>query len=239
MRSLLDRQVSLLEYLTSRDAILGGRGDASLTQALPEVDRGLLRLQACFSHDKRMENIVAVFPRTFEILASDQDAVVSRFVAACPPVDTGRLENARQFHDFLRALWRREPAKLPYLPDVAACEFAFAHARVGISDHEFAGGKPGDMRRHPSAILLRCAYNVRPIFESATVEMALPRHDTLLAVAIPPGAKHPRVFELIPAVFDTLAALEDWTDRSALGGTRELDELIGELAAHGLLEVLR
>jgi hypothetical protein len=237
MPSLLDRQLSLLDYLTSRDAIFGGRADVPLCPALQGMDQGLLRLEACFSHEKRMEKVTAVFPRTFELLASDHDTIVRDFVAACPPVDITRLENARQFHDFLRARWRREPAKPPHLPDVAACEFAFALARVAAGEDEGAGGNLGEIRRHPGAVLLRCAYNVRPIFESGSVEMALLKHDTLLAIATPPGAEHPRIFELPPAVFDVLGALTDWTDRSTLGATPELDAFITELAEHGLLEV--
>src|SRR5439155_18835049 len=126
-----------------------------------------------------------------------------------------------------------------HLPDVAACEFAFALARVAAGEDEGADGNPGDIRRHPGAVLLRCAYNVRPIFESGSVDMALLKRDTLLAIATPPGAEHPRIFELAPAVFDVLGALADWTDRSALGATPELDAFITELAEHGLLEVHR
>ena len=239
MPSLLDRQLSLLEYLTSRDAIFGGKADVPLGPVLQGMDQGLLRLEACFSHEKRMEKVTAVFPRTFELLASDQDAVVRDFVAVCPPVDITRLENARQFHDFLRARWRREGAKPPHLPDVAACEFAFALARVAADEGEAAGGNPGDIRRHPGAILLRCAYNVRPIFESGSIDMALLKRDTLIAVATPPGAEHPRIFELAPAVFDVLGALTDWTDRSTLGAAKELDAFVAELSEHGLLEVHR
>jgi hypothetical protein len=178
-----------------------------------------------------------VFPRTFELLASDQDAIVRDFVAACPPVDITRRENARQLHDFLRARWQRQGATPAHLPDVAACEFAFALARVAAGDANAAGGNPGDIRRHPGAVLLRCAYNVRPIFESGPVEMALIKRDTLIAVATPPGAEHPRIFELAAAVFDVLAALSDWTDRSTLGAAPELDAVIAELAEHGLIEV--
>ena len=72
---LLDRQVSLLKYLTSGTAIFGDTGDASLDPALHGIDRGLLILEARFSHEKRMGKIAAVFSRTFEILAGDQAAI--------------------------------------------------------------------------------------------------------------------------------------------------------------------
>ncbi len=239
---LLNRQISLLEYLTSSGAIFGDEGDASLDQALQGIDRGLLRLEACHSHEKRMGKIIAVFPRTFQILGAGQAAIVREFVEVCPPIDISRLENARQFYDFLCARWRHEPLEQPYLRDVTSCEFACAKVRVGAKARglESAGDEraPRDgIRRHPDVILLHCAYNIRPIFESGVAEAAPVKRDTQLAIAIPPDAEHPKVFEVLPLVFDVLAVLDDWTDRSALGSTPELDELICDLSQHGLVEV--
>jgi hypothetical protein len=63
------------------------------------------------------------------------------------------------------------------------------------------------------------------------------KRDTPLAIAMPPDALHPNVFEVLPVVYDGLAAIDEWTDRSTLGATPEADRLIGDLAAHGLIEV--
>src|SRR5712691_10218497 len=62
---LLQRQISLLEYLTSADAIFGEGADAPPVPDLQGFDPAPLRLEACFSHEKRMEKIIAAFPRTF------------------------------------------------------------------------------------------------------------------------------------------------------------------------------
>jgi hypothetical protein len=240
---LLDRQASLLEYLTSSDAIFGSEGSTSLDQSLRGIDRGLLRLEARFSHEKRMEKITAVFARTFQLLGPDQATIVREFTAACPPIDISRLENARQFYDFLCARWRHQPLKPPHLRDVAACEFGCARARAGANAQELEprGRHPrrGDFRRHPGVILQRCAYDIQPIFDGASADAAAVKRDTPLAIAIPPDAEHPKVFELLPVAFDMLAMLDDWTDRAALGATPELDELIGDLARYGLVEVRR
>jgi hypothetical protein len=241
---LLDRQVSLLEYLTSSDAVFGDQGDKSLDPLLQGIDRGLLRLEACFSHEKRMEKISAAFPRTFQLLGAESAAIVREFVEACPPVDITRLENARQFYNFLCARWRHAPPEPPYLGDVAACELAFVKVRVGAEAQvlEPAGGEQPrhGIRRQSGVILLRCAYDVRPIFEGGPGEVAPVRRDTPLAIAIPPPhAEHPKVFELLPPAFDMLAALDDWTDRFALAPAPELDELICVLTEHGLVEVRR
>jgi hypothetical protein len=241
---LLDRQVNLLEYLTSSAAIFGGEGDAIFDQTLQGFDRGLLRLEACFSYEKRMEKITAVFPQTLQLLGADQAAIMREFIAACPPFDITRIENARQLYEFLCARWQHTSPQPPYLRDVAACEFACAQVRITTSSEESepAGNEHaprGCIRRLPGVVLLRCAYDIRPIFEAGSGEATPVERDTALAIAIPPDAEHPKVFEVLPLVFDLLAVLDDWTDRSALGLTSELDDLICDLAEHGLVEVRR
>jgi hypothetical protein len=67
-KRLLHRQVSLLNYLTSGAAIFGDAREPPLDPALRGIDRALLRIEARFSHDKRVQKIVAVFARTFDLL---------------------------------------------------------------------------------------------------------------------------------------------------------------------------
>jgi hypothetical protein len=239
---LLDRQVSLLEYLTSGDAIFGVETDASFDQALQGLDLGMLRLEACFSHEKRMEKINAVFPSTFRLLGADQAEIVRGFTEACPPIDISRIENARQFYDFLCVRWWHRTPQPQYLRDVAACEFSCAKARVEVEGRELAAAsdrraRRNVVRRHPGVVLLRCDYDVRQIFESGG-EAAVPiKRDTLLAIVNPPDVQHPKVFEVLPAVFDLLTVLDAWTDRSVLASMPELDEIIRELEEHALIEV--
>jgi hypothetical protein len=242
-KRLLDRQISLLDYLTSGAAIFGGKRRAALDPALQGLDVGLLRLEARFSYEKRMEKIVGVFPNTFELLGDDQTAIVREFVRNCPPVDIGHLTNARQFHDFLSARWRRRRPKPPYLPDVASCELACATvgAAVDADPQEIDNGRKGvpqgAIRRRRGVALLRCRYDVRPVFESGSARAVPEKRDTAIAVGMAPGTAQPQVFELPPAIFDLLAALDDWSDPAALHGTPGSTELVNELARHGLLEV--
>jgi hypothetical protein len=239
---LLDRQARLLEYLTSGSAIFGADGDAPVDQALHGIDGGLLRLEAQFSHQKRMEKIKSVFPITFRLLAHDCDTMVGEFARAFPPAGVGRIENALQFYDFLCGRWQEAPPVPPYLDDVAACEFAIASVRSGKAASRAApvGGNPprlGSIRRHPEVVLVRCRYDIRPIFEDASKGTTLDKRDTPLAVALPSGAGHPSIFEIALPVFQALGMLDDWTDRSGLGAVSEVDEFIAELARHGLVEV--
>jgi hypothetical protein len=239
---LLDRQVRLLEYLTSGSAIFGGNGGVPMDNALHGIDGRLLRLEAQFSHHKRMEKIKSVFPLTFRLLERDCDTIVGEFARAFPRAGVGRIENALQFYDFLCGRWQQAPPVPPYLDDVAACELAIARVRSGIaaSHAEPVGGKPprlGSIRRHPDVVLLRCGYDIRPIFEDASKGAAPARRDTPLAIALPPDAGHPSIFEISPLVFQAVGMLDDWTDRSELGGASEVDALVDELARYGLVEV--
>jgi hypothetical protein len=241
-KPLLERQVSLIEHLTSPAAIFGGGGDR--TADLKGIDHALLRVEARFSYAKRMEKITAVLPKTFELLGSG-DAYVRAFVDSCPPTTLSRLENACQFHRFLVSCWKREAPDPPYICDVAAFEIACAKVDADPEHHssDRATGTDrahsNDIRRCPNVILLNCTYDVRPIFESASGKAVPVKRNTPLAVAMPPGAEGPQVFEVIPAIFDLLGALDDWTDPQGLGADPDFAKLLANLTERGLVEVSR
>lgn len=239
---LLDRQVSLISYLTSGAAIFGDDKAPLADPALQGFDPRLLRLEARFSHEKRMEKIAGVFSRTLDLLGTEQAQVVQAFAEGCPSISIGRIENARQFHAFLSGVWRFRPPGLPYLPDLAACELAFAEVRNWVADASAGetpkqgGARPRSIRRHPGIALQRCEHDVRPLFEADDIHSTPVKRETMLAFATPRGAADAQVFELDPAIFGLLSALNDWTERSAFGATEEANALIDELASHGLVE---
>lgn len=239
--SLLQRQISLLEYLTSASAIFGEGTDASAAPHLQEFDQALLRLEACFSHEKRMEKIIAAFPRTFELLGGDQATVVRDFVGACPSVDIRRIENARQFYDFVCARRVATPPQPPYLRDVASCELAMAELRIKHKtrpSQPVAAGRAIRFRRNRDTVFLPCTYDIRSIFEGGPGEIPQ-RRDVMLAILVPPGTEQPAILEVSAPVYALLVELDTWTDRATLGPMEGLDELISDLADHGLLEVSR
>jgi hypothetical protein len=80
---------------------------------------------------------------------------------------------------------------------------------------------------------------MRPIFEAGPQNAVPVKRDTSLVVALPPAAGGPQVFEVGPAIFDLLAALDDWTDPAALPVAPEFAKLLADLTAHGLIEVCR
>ncbi len=250
-KPLLERQVSLIEHLTSGAAIFGEGGGSA--PDLEGIDCALLRVEARFSYAKRMGKITAVLPRTFELLGS-ADAHVRAFAESCPPTTLSRLENACQFHRFLVSCWKHEAHDPPYIGDVAALEIACAKVDADPEHHSSdraTGADPahrGNIRRCPNLILLRCTYDVRPIFEpplptlprmrGRVGEGAVPvKRDTPLLVAMPPGADGPQVFEVVPAIFDLLAALDNWTDPHGLDLEPDFAKLLADLAERGLIEV--
>jgi hypothetical protein len=236
---LLDRQTRLLEYLTSGEAIFGDVGGTSRTPLLQGFDRALLHIEARFSHEKRMEKIAAVFPKTFALLGEDRDAVVREFVHACPPVDIGRLENACQFSDFLISRWGAQRPALPYLPDVTACELACAQVRMD-ADSSPAVAKspahtgPSEIRRKSGIALLRTRFDIRPIFEDKRRDIST--IERLVPLAISFRAGEIGIFELTPEVFDLLAALDTWV---AVDELPNAEGLIADLGEAGLLEERR
>jgi hypothetical protein len=236
---LLDRQVGLLEFLTSGAAIFDDLDGASLDPALVGIDCGLLRLEARFSFQKRMAKVAAVFPRTFELLDGHSGAIIREFVSSYPPRDIGRLENARQFFDFLCGESRRLPVLPPHLPDVAACELALAQVRANDLTRDTKQREhalQNAIRRAPGVALLRCSYDVRTILEVGA-ETDPVRREVLLGVASPVGADQPRVFELLKPVFDLLSVMDEWADAAAMVATPKLNELVRDLSVCGLIEV--
>jgi hypothetical protein len=236
-KPLLERQASLIEYMTSSAAIFGRGGDLSLVQAIEGIDGPLLRIEAQFSYAKRMEKITAVLPRTFELLGNAEAELVRAFVESCPPTTINRLENARQFHRFLSSHWMRESPNPPYLCDVAACEIAFAEVDAHAAQPDAAHTPRIGIRRSLAVVLLRCAYDVRPIFEKGLKQGAPIKLETSLVIALPLGTDRAQVFEVVPAIFDLLASLDDWTDPKGPGAEPQLAKLLTDLAARGLVEV--
>lgn len=231
---LLDRQVSLLRYLTSEEAVFGsGR---VRTDALVEgFDEAHLRLEARFSFNKRMSKIRNTCPRTFELLGEAEDEVVREFVATRPPNKVSRLENALQFRSFLDAWWRRHPRDPTYLQDVLACEIAMAQVNSRMPALEPSPVPPSAVRRRPGTVLLRCEHDVRPVFEGERERHRVVRRETLLAAARASGSGAATIIELPPAVHALVESIETWIPLAAFDAPG-IQALIAGLVERGVLE---
>ena len=236
---LLQRQARLVEHLTSSAGIFGAVRGISNDPALQGLDLALLHLEARFSHEKRMQKIEWVLTRTFELLGHRREAMIREFVEACPPTGISWLGNARQFHAFLRARWRHKPPVPAYLPDIAAYEIAYATARAGErhGPARLAEASAGTVRCHPSAVLLCCAHDIRPLLEGRAGNDTPARRETRLAVRMLPGTDEPRVSELSRDLFELLEMLDRFIDPSIFHDMPDVEMLIQNLAAGGLIEV--
>jgi hypothetical protein len=239
---LLDRQTSLLAHLTSSAGIFGAARSLSNEPALHGLDLGLLHLEARFSHEKRMQKIEWVLTQTFAHLGDSRWALARDFADTYPPTGISWLENARQFHDFLIARWRRQVPAPPHLPDLAAYEMAYATVRAGGVERgalaqAMPEAPPGSIRRHPGILLLRCAYDIRSILEGRDHGARPERRETRLAIKMPPGTDEPRVLEVSDDLFEMLEMLDAFVDAAVFQDFPEAAQLIGQLAEDGLIEV--
>jgi hypothetical protein len=234
---LLDRQASLLEYLSSTTNMFGDHADTPVDPALHGIDPGVLRLQARFICNKRLEKIIAVFTRTFDILGADQRSILREFVEVSPPTNKSTLANAREFHEFLSARWRLKASNPAYLVDVAACELAMVEVLNAVEDHERPAGLKRGIRRHRTIVPLRCAYDIRSSFDSRSSEVPPPKRDTSLVVTLAAGFRDIRLVGVAPVVVDALMLLDDWTDPRMLDNLGDVENLVRHLAAHGFIEV--
>jgi len=228
--ALLERQASLLEHLTSGGAIFG-EGDL-LSEAIGFA-RGLLHLEAKYSHEKRMEKIEAVLPKTLTLLGPARQATVRAFAESRPPDSISRLDNARQFHEFLLARHQEQAPEPAWLADVAAFEIAWAQLQRWNSAPATMAANPGALRRHPAVILLRSAYDIGPVLQEQAAQAG--PHASFFAIARPAGETAPALYVLSRELFELLELLDDFIDELA-----ELpDAVIARLAASGLIEVSR
>ena len=130
-----------------------------------------------------------------------------------------------------------------YLADVAACELAMTVVRDVIEDHEEPAKKGKSeapkraIRRRRSVVPLRCAYDIRSIFDAGSGKVVPPKRDTSLVVTLPAGFRDVRIVEVAPVVVDALTLLDNWTDPSMLDDFGDLDDLVGHLAVHGFIDV--
>lgn len=241
-KRLLDRQASLLDYLSSTAAMFGPQTNAPADPALRALDAGVLRLQARFICNKRMEKIVALFPRTLDIMGVAQRAVLREFVETSRSTQRSSLANAREFHAFLARRWRRSRPRPAYLPDVAACELAMAEVRHVAEDHDGRardGKRAGPrraIRRRRNVAPLRCAYDVRAMLDAAPPDVVPRRRAISLVVTTSPDRREVRIVQATSRLVDILSRLRDWTAPSVLDTFGDRETLLADLAASKFTE---
>jgi uncharacterized protein (UPF0276 family) len=240
--ALLQRQIALLDYLTSERPISPAPDDRPLPPALRGMNPARLALEARFSHEKRVEKIAGVLPRTFDRLGDARAALLRRFTERYPPSGIGRIENARQFCDFLADRKGRNALPAAYLPDLAALELALATLRAKPEGHapsrniDAPPRRDADkkqIRRAQDVVLVHCAHDIRAIVEMDS--RAPPaRKDIRLVVAKSAASAEPLIFDVPAPIFALLTTLDHWAE---LPSSPETSAFLAELADCGVLEV--
>ena len=211
-KRLLDRQASLLEYLTSGAAIFGdsdGR-DRSLgackgSTAGCSVSRRASRIE------KRMEKIAAVFPRTFELLGTSARTLIAGIRRCLPAGRTSAAWQRAAVPRFsVRALAAQAPqARLSAATSRPASLRARRSVPASIDARRFdaaagwrrAAPRPPPPRRGPPALQLMTSGS---IFEDGAAGGAPEPSATRRSRShMPAGADQPRVFEIAAASSST------------------------------------
>ena len=100
-----------------------------------------------------------------------------------------------------------------------------------------SGGPKRSIRRRRSVVPLRCAHDIRSIFDAGSGKAVPPKRDTSLVVTLPAGFHDVRIVEVAPVVVDALTLLDDWAYSSTLDAFGDRENLVSHLAAHEFIEV--
>ena len=206
---LLDRQVSLLEHLTSGAAIFG---DAARRIDRPRPPghrcRAASSRGAFLPREAHGEDRMGAAEDARSAWAAARAAIIRDFVEACPPVSISWLENARQFHDFLsHALASTRRPSRPTCPTsrLASSPMPASTAATKPAAHRNGAAEPpARIRRHPAMpFCVRCRHDVRSILEGRW------RRCAGRAARYParrrrcrPAPTHPIMSELSPDLFE-------------------------------------
>lgn len=213
-RTLLDRQLELLRYLTNTDLVFGGK--AGLLQAANDPSlRGmslpLLRLEAEMSFSKRMGKIAKPLDRTFAYLGHHRTRIFREFADAFPPKTFKRYDEALAFHQFLIERWKLKSAVPAFLPDVARLEIVMSRIRAQRASLEAAPPDGDFVRLSESAEVIRLNFDIRPIFETKEMIIDVPRMENHILVAQMIRGHSPRIIPIAPTIAKLLNSLTTWT----------------------------
>jgi hypothetical protein len=95
-------------------------------------------------------------------------------------------------------------------------------------------GGPFEIRRNVAARRRRCEYDIEPMLHGRRNPPMIQRRTICLIFSRPLDAKRPKVFEVVPALFELISNLGSWTrqqpehfrqDQRTLGFYRRLEGL--------------
>ena len=247
-RRLIDRQTGLLRHLTGEAFMFGTRdlAAAALDPDLRGMDIPRLRLEAELSFAKRTDRIRETFARTASVYGSRFTGMVREFAVACPPRTYERHPDARDFFDWLEERCADDPSVPAWTVDVARIEIALARARTfrpSEAEEDTLAGRPNDGScawycTHPCVALVRCRFDVAPLFLPGRSGEDIVRRDLPLAVLASRHRRHPEIMEIVPEAFALLDRSSAWSRlglETASSEDASTRALVMDLSAQGLM----
>lgn len=251
MQRLIDRQTMLLRHMTSAAFMFGTEELASAARdpALAGMDLGRLRLEAEFSHSKRMKKLRGTFERTADLLGHGFSEVTKDYASVHPPKTYQRYPDAESFFEYFLEHWAHKASTPAWAADVAAVELALSRARTlrpaAMETEALAKcpKEPGSSwrRTHPCTLLVQCTYDVRPLFEPARSGEAVTQRQVHIAVLAARGRRRPLVMEAVPEAVALMERSAEWTPLEPKPGSKGAAAantvLVEHLAGQGLMLV--
>ena len=218
---LIGRQASLLRHLTSEAFIFGTKDleSAILDPDLQGMDIGRLRLEAEFSHEKRINRIRETFARTASLFGVRFNRISRQFAVARRPRSYERYTDAKDFFDWFVDGPAEDSSVPEYAADVARVEIALARARkFRVTEAEEAAleARPDDRSSrwyltHPCTALLRCRFDVGPLFAVQRSGESIVRRDVPLVILASRRKRPPEILEVVPDAFELLERSQKWS----------------------------
>ena len=247
-RRLIDRQTGLLRHLTGEAFMFGtsGLAAAALDPDLQGMDIARLRLEAEFSFVKRTGRLRETFARTASLYGSRFTGMLREFAVACPPRTYERYPDAQDFFDWLEERCADDCLVPAWTADVAKIEIALARARTfrpSEAEEQALAGRPNDESgtwycTHPCATLVRCRFDVGPLFVPGRSGEGIVHRDLPLAILASRHRRHPEIMEIVPEAFALLERSSAWSRlglETASSEDASTKALVMNLSAQGLM----
>ena len=246
-KSLLERQKDLVEFLCDPRAFKASPGTQQTSSPIPGIDGARLKLIGEQALQKRFEKIRAVLPKSFDVMGSDIGPLFEDFAHRYPPSHIGRLENARQFVEFVSERRHSSPFYSPFLTDLLKFEFALWSARFDQKSGRDGGARDKRQKEFRSSRMVCLAHSVqllllnhdiRPLLEHSGNKESIRPRKTYLAIRFDAELDDVRIFEVSRKIYEILNGLS----RPSRVGEETLasqSDILQELAERGIVTWLQ
>lgn len=189
---------------------------------------------------KRLQKIEALLPATCRVIHAHAPHLIQRFAECCPAASIGRVENARQFHHWLRACGDLD--ELAFLTELVEVEWTVTRTNLDVYETPPAPTPalslhqgPVNLRRAPRVQLRTTSYDLQATLAGVATPERLSRGPSR-TVAVAAGLDGARAFWLDDDTAELLRLLDAWTRLTRDQGSA-MGPMLQSLHAAALIEV--